>query len=138
MAVALEFINIIIPIANINRCRSIGGFEGYLQLESHSIGEIIWHDDYLVREGVMNPFDIEDMIDTWAERGLNPITEIGSDRTFKDLCVIDSLNGLTLPCSWIHVNLKEQVAWLKDKPKGQIIGRDSGEHGGIPFVASFE
>jgi len=63
MAIKLEFINLIIPIMHIMRCTSIGGFKGYLKTESHNIGHIIWYDDYLVREGAMNPMDIGDMID---------------------------------------------------------------------------
>lgn len=136
MAIVLEFINVIIPINNIDRCKSIGGFEGYLELEGHNIGETIWYDDHLVREGAMNPMDVEDIIDIWAERGLNPVVGSGSEKRFKDLCVIDSFGGLTLPCNWIEFDSKEHVAWHEDKPRGKIVGPGRGRNEGILLVPS--
>jgi hypothetical protein len=72
-------------------------------------------------------------VNEWKRRGLSPAVEVHGIRRWNDLCVVDSRNGLTLPCEWIEVDLDEQIAWLKGTPRGEVSGRPSGEHGGIPL-----
>ena len=136
MAIELEFINIIIPISNIEKCSSIGGFKGFLELEDHNLGKTVWYDNYLFREGAMNPFDVEEMIETWTKRGLLTMEGIGEARRFVDICVIDSMNGLTLPCGWIEHDLNIGVAWHGDDPGGSIVGPVGGKRDGIPIDPS--
>ena len=127
MAVKLEFINVIIPIKNIERCASIGGFKGFLEMTKGLLDEIDWYDEYLYRTGVMNPLDMVDIVEDWRDYGLVPVRDKAGVKKWGDLCVIDTSNGLTLPCDWIEVDLKERCAWLKGTAKGKRIGRKSGE-----------
>ena len=126
MAVKLEFINILIPVRNIERCASIGGFKGYLERRVGLLGEIEWHDEHLFRTGVMNPMEIGDVVDEWEEYGLTPVIEEGGTRKWGDICVVDSAGGPTLPCDWIEFDLAERCAWLKGTAKGTVVGRASG------------
>ena len=132
MAVKLEYINVIIPIKNIERCASIGGFKGFLEITGWLLGEIDWYDQYLYRTGAMNPLDIDDIVEECLGYGLVPVTKKAGKKMWGDLCVVDTAYGLTLPCDWIEVDLKGRCAWMKGKPKGKMRGRKSGEsHEGI-------
>lgn len=126
MAVSLEFINIIIPIANIERCVALGGFEGLLQREGNCIGSTDWYDAHLYRTGAMNPLDLGSIIQDWQGMGLTPFKEVLGQRKWNDLCVIDSLTGLTLSCDWIEFDLQKQCAWLRGTTPGEIVGRADG------------
>ncbi len=127
MAVKLEFINILIPVENIERCASIGGFKGFLGMKEGLLGEIDWYDEHLYRTGVMNPLEIEEIVDDWKVYGLTPVIEEAGVRKWNDICVVDSAGGLTLPCDWIEFDLDERCAWLKGTAKGTAVGRASGE-----------
>ena len=57
MAVALEFLNLVIPIKKIEQHYE-GGWEQYLDDHQHLIGRRIWFDDHLMRDGAMSPGDM--------------------------------------------------------------------------------
>jgi hypothetical protein len=122
MAVALEYLSIVVPIRKIDRCKSLGGFRGFLRSQGFPGLGAQWHDEFLFREGAMNATDIEVMIAVWKNRGLKPTRREDGSLYWKDLCVIDCFNGSTLPCRWIEVDLKNRCAWLKNTPKGEICG----------------
>ena len=65
MAVALEFLNLVIPIEKIEQ-HYPGGWGRYLDDHKNLIGRRIWFDDYLLRDGAMNPKDMSDFIDEWV------------------------------------------------------------------------
>lgn len=100
MAVELEFINLIIPIEKIEKYYP-GGFNKYKKDNSQAIGRRIWYDNLIVRDGAMNPMDIEYLIKEWEQYGLVGIVEIEGIKQWKDLCVVDFLIGITLPCKWL-------------------------------------
>ena len=50
MAVALEFINLIVPIALINQ-KFPGGWEKCLEEHKHLVGGRVWYDDHIKRWG---------------------------------------------------------------------------------------
>ena len=70
MAVALEFLNLVIPIEKIKQ-HYPGGWGRYLDDHNNLIGRRIWFDDYLLRDGAMNPKDMSDFIDEWVGFGLH-------------------------------------------------------------------
>lgn len=51
---------------------------------------------------------------------------------WEDLCVVDVFKGPTLPCNWLGFDRGNKsglsYAWLLGKPKGELVGRDSGEY----------
>ena len=65
MAVALEFIDFIVPIAVIKE-KYPGGWEQCLKDHSDVIGGRVWHDEYLLRDGSMGSSGIEYLIEKWT------------------------------------------------------------------------
>jgi hypothetical protein len=122
MAVQLEYVSVIVPISNIARCRRFGGFEGFIASREDFLGMVLWHDEHLLREGAMNPSDARGIVHFWADQGLQPTEEIRGERMWKDLCVVDLMEGPTLPCPWIEWDKANQTAWLKGSPKGETVG----------------
>ncbi len=120
MVVKLEFINLLIPIANIKKCSDF-------DISKDSCRDIEWFDQYIYRTGAMNPYDIDDIVEEWISRGLSPVVEETDVKKWSDLCVVDTYAGLTLPCDWIEVNLDERCAWFKDVEKGTAVGPENRE-----------
>lgn len=65
MTIYCEFINLIIPISNIESVYT-GGFIKFKEdnATGFNIG-VLWHDDYLFREGAMNFSSLELRIKNW-------------------------------------------------------------------------
>jgi hypothetical protein len=122
MAVALDVLSVVIPIKIIDKCRGLGGFRGFLQSREFPGHGAAWYDEFLFREGAMNPMDLEFILAGWKDRGLKATGRKHGNIYWKDLCVVDFFDGPTLPCDWIEVNIEEHCAWLKGTPKGAIRG----------------
>lgn len=58
MAIALEFIDFVVPISVI-REKYPGGWEQCLKDHRQLIGGRVWFDAHLFRDGAMNPLDIK-------------------------------------------------------------------------------
>jgi hypothetical protein len=124
MAVRLEFINLLIPIKNID-AHYPGGFKKFREDNRSLLGGRLWHDDHLLRDGAMNPRDMESLVGYWKELGLVPLAQIDGKQHWQDMCVVEELaGGPTLPCSWIAIDMTERSACLKDAPRGKAVGRD--------------
>ncbi len=127
MALFLKFISVVIPIEIIeNKCKSIGGLKGVLELNKKWVGKKILYDEYLYKDGAMDYDDIETIIGFWKEQGLVPTERKNNQEQWKDLCVVDIgyRNGVTLPCEWIEYEAQEGgvgIAWLKGKQRGNLI-----------------
>ena len=127
MAVALEFIDFIVPIIVI-REKYPGGWEQCLKDHERLIGGRVWYDDYLLRDGAMNPNDIESLIDEWTALGFQPMEERDGNRAWKDVCVVESMfGGPTLPCEWLALAGEANSAYLKGTDPGSIVGRKRHE-----------
>ena len=123
MAVALEFIDFIVPIAVI-REKYPGGWEQCLKDHERLIGGRVWYDDHLLRDGAMNPHDIESLIDEWTALGFQPMEEIDGERRWKDVCVVESMfGGPTSPCEWLAIGEDGCSAYLKGTDPGAIKSR---------------
>lgn len=123
VAVALEFINFIVPIFVI-KMKYPGGWGQCLKDHDDLIGETLWYDDYLLRNGAMSSVGIEDLVKYWTELGLTPISIVEGKRTWSDCCVIEHMfGGLTLDCSWIGITEDGRAAFLKGTEPGSIVGR---------------
>ena len=121
MAIQLECINFIVPIETIKQ-KYPGGWQQCLTDHKNLIGGRVWYDDYLFRDGAMNPRDIQRLVDEWQELGFK--THEGGENPSKwaEVCVVESfLGGATLPCEWIEV--EDEIAFIKEKPKGATFGR---------------
>ena len=123
MAVSLEFIDFIVPIAAIKQ-KYPGGWDQCLKDHENLIGGRVWFDEHLLRDGSMNPGDIEFLIEEWTDLGFQPTEEIDGQRVWKDCCVVESMfGGATLPCDWLEIRDDGRSANLKGTDPGQIVGR---------------
>ena len=124
MALALSFISVVIPIETIERkCKDVGGFERILELNKKWIGKKILYDKYLYKDSAMGVDDISLIIQFWKRQKLIT-TETKDEKTYwKDLCVVDMVDGLTMPCSWLEYDRETFSVWLKGKPKGKLVKR---------------
>lgn len=120
MPVYLEFINLIVPIEKIER-HYPGGFSQFKIDNQSSLGGRIWFDEFIVRDGAMNPMDMEFLVKSWEQYGLIGIEKNNGNKQWKDMCVVDTLRGPTLPCEWlIH---KQDSAWHVHDHSGLVVDR---------------
>ena len=123
MAVALEFLNLVIPIKKIEQHYG-GGWEQYLDDHEQLIGRRLWFDDHLLRDGAKDPKDMSKLIDEWVDIGLRTIEETNGKPRWVDCRVIASIfNAPKLPCNWVQLSPNGWSASLKGHPPGEIVGR---------------
>jgi hypothetical protein len=124
MAVALEFISLIIPIQNIDKVYQ-GGFERYKIDNAEAIGRNVWYDEYLLRDGAMGWDDIEVMLEEWKNRGLELVKMVDGHNEWLEVCVLYDFDGPSLPCDWIVSEYFSFQARLKGVPIGRLVNRDN-------------
>lgn len=124
MAVELRCFSVIVPIERIDRSRHPHGFEGLRQHVADSLGKTCWHDEHLLCEMAVSPGIVEATCRFWENQGLQPMGFADGRHFWKDLCVIDYYQGLTLPCDWIEVDEREHVAWHAHYSKGATVRGD--------------
>jgi hypothetical protein len=95
MAINLEMINIIIPISKVIVCVGLSKFNAMSEFG-------LSHDDYLYRIGAMNTFDVEQIIQYWKQKGLKLTGKRKGSEYWRDICVVDTFEGPTLPCDWLE------------------------------------
>lgn len=121
MAVALECINIIVPIWVIQR-RYLGGWNQYRRDNEQIIGGRIWYDDHLVRDGALNTFDIEMLLAQLKQAGVKLHKRQRGELLWNECCVVSTLGGPTLACDWLKMSNDGSSVHLKDQPAGRIVG----------------
>jgi hypothetical protein len=88
------------------------------------VGGRVWFDEHLLRDGAMNPRDIDSSVDEWRELGFEPTEERNGQRIWKDCCVVQSLlRGPTLQCDWLEISEDDRTAYLKGTEPGEVAGR---------------
>jgi hypothetical protein len=122
MAIALEFIDLVIPVALI-RDRYPGGWEACVRDHESLIGRRVWFDEFLWRDGALTVADIEARVSGWAVLGFRPTTARGPERRWDDLCVINAdTRGSILACPWIEIDAAAKVAWYTGTARGEWVG----------------
>ncbi len=122
MAIHVQFYNILIPIAVIENCKDIGGFQGILDFhKQQGTSKRILYDEYLFSDRAMSPSDVETIAKFWEKQGLAWTEKRDGKEYWKDLCVVSCIEGPTLPCKWIEYDRNSRCAWMKGTPKGKII-----------------
>lgn len=123
MAVMLEFIDLIVPIATI-REKYPGGWGGCLNDHQDVLGGRVWHDDHLFRDGAMSPEGMAALVQHWARMGFQT-SEVKKGKTvWKDLCVVEGMfGGATRECDWLTVDCEQRIAYLKGTDPSEIVGR---------------
>ena len=124
MAIIIRFLGVVIPIANVEKCKEVGGFKGILEKEKEWVGKKILYDNLLYKDGAMGSGDIEDIVDFWEKQGLVSSETKDGKIYWKDLCVVDCIGGPTMPCEWLKYEAYDgggMCVWLKDEYMGRII-----------------
>ncbi len=123
MAVFLEHLNVLVPVAAIRESAYPGGFDGLLHDRAVELGLTLWHDGYLLREGALTQDEVESVLDFWKGHGLMPTHRVRGILEWKDLCVIDAESaGLSLPCAWIELDSEGRSAFLRGQEPGPLVG----------------
>jgi hypothetical protein len=130
VAIALEFIDVVLPIARIRETYP-GGWDQCLLDHARLLGRRIWFDRHLFRDGATRPADARALVDGWAALGFEPTGRRRGALYWKDLCVIDSRHGgPTLPCDWLGYDARERTAHLAGTDPGALAWR------GLPALGS--
>jgi len=125
MAVQLEFIDFIVPIALI-RAKYPGGWEQCLKDHERLIGGRVWYDEHLFRDGSMGPQGIEVLLEEWSKLGFEPLITVDGERVWHECCVVEHMfGGPTRPCSWLAMTEDGAAAYLKGTEPGKTAGRES-------------
>jgi hypothetical protein len=123
VAIALEFIDIIVPIARIRECYP-GGWEQCALDYAALLGRRVWYDRHLLRDGAMTPSDAQVLVEGWGALGFEPTGMRGKAVYWKDLCVVDSLRcGPTHPCDWLALDASTRTAHLGGTEPGPLAWR---------------
>lgn len=93
MALECGYINLVIPIRNIEKHYS-GGFEQYKKDKGK-----MEHDNYIVMRSAMEMEDIELIARECESLGLVGIVEKQGIKQWQDFCIVDVVP--TLPCEWL-------------------------------------
>ena len=124
MAIRLQFINLVIPLASLERVLAEqGGFQGFIQAQRSLLGEMVWHDAYLCRvEGAMNWAEVEDIVTRWEAYGLQGLVGVAPQQWWKDLAICASRRGPTFPCDWLQYDADDNCVYLSGTSKGEVPG----------------
>ena len=119
MSIKSEFINFIVPIETI-RAKYPGGWEQCLLDHAPLLKGRCWHDDYLFRDGAMNPMDMKSLAERWQEMGFVMTKEVNGQTQWADFCVYEQIFGSAYVCDWLVDAPDGAVAHIND-PNPEII-----------------
>lgn len=114
MAVVVEFLNMIIRVAEIEK-KYLGGWEkcredtGCNERESAS-----WSDGELLRIGTMSEITLQLMSDDWTSMGFKGLAGRGDKKKWKDFCQFGSMTGPVF-CDWLSFDEKKGTVSLVKK-----------------------
>lgn len=121
MAVRLEFINLIVPVATLDRLSREQG--GFARVYAPLAGDMLWHDAHLCRvDGAMHWPDLDDMLARWEAQGLQGLVGVAPHQWWKDLAVCASRRGPTFPCDWLSYDAVDNCVYLAGTVKGDVAG----------------
>ena len=129
MAIALEFFDLVIPVARIRESYP-GGWEQCLTDFAGRVGQRVWYDQHLFRDGAMSLDDMRELVEGWTVLGFEAIGKrppghpAAKRPYWKDVCVVDwARGGPTHPCDWLQVDLAGRTAHLAGTDPGPLAWR---------------
>src|SRR5882724_8845109 len=124
MAIRLQFVNLVIPVATLERALAgQGGFRKFIESQGPLLNEMVWSDAYLCCvDGAMDWSLTEDMVARWEAHGLQGLVGVAPHQWWKDLAICASGRGATFPCDWLQYDAKENCVYLNGTPKVEVIG----------------
>ena len=124
MAVALEFIDFIIPRRVIEE-KYKGGWPQFLEDFDNCIGSSAWYDEHLFRYGTMCPQHADDFLKTCEGWGFEVSAEENGNPVCKDVCVVEIMwGGPKMSCDWLEIDYKAQTAYLAGTEPGPVSYQD--------------
>lgn len=122
MALMLEGVSIIIPIAKLKKSRDIQNVEQFLRDQSNNPG--CWFDSHLFRyPGGMNQLDVMLALDFMKSQGFMLTRKYNGIEHWQDVCVVDVLSGATMPCRWLEYDVVRHIVWLAGTAPGDTVGQ---------------
>ena len=123
VAIALEFIDLVIPIARIRESYP-GGWEQCIRDYAALLGRRVWYDQHLFRDGAMSPLEAQALVEGWTVLGFEPTGTRREALYWKDLCVVDWVEGgPTLACDWLTFDRSSRTAHLAGAEPGPLTWR---------------
>lgn len=108
MAIGLQCLNLIIPVARIAQVWP-GGFAAFWC--AHGAQPRLWHDGGLLRDGALCLSALQQQLAWWQRRGIGLA---GTGAADPDLCVVDVQRGvISSPCRWLELDLSQARARLR-------------------------
>ena len=114
MAIHCEFVDFIIPISKIDLVYP-GGFKTFKKEHIKGFSRRLKDDNFIFRDGAMNPMDIQNLVNKWEGMGVKGIAEINGQKQWVDFCVVEGMfGGPTLPCDWLEYDNDNNCVYLKN------------------------
>ena len=111
MAVAIEFLNMIIPVALIDK-KYPGGWQKCREDTGCDLPEsACWTDGELLRLGTMSEMTLQVMGDEWALMGFKGFSGTAGKKNWKDYCQFSSSAGPEF-CDWLSFDEKSGTVSL--------------------------
>lgn len=108
MAIALECLNLVIPVRRIARVWP-GGFAAFWQ--RHGWQARLWHDGRLLRDGAMHLQELQQVLAWWQQHGIGLAAGNHGD---SDVCLVDVQRGvISADCRWLELDLSRAQARLR-------------------------
>jgi hypothetical protein len=114
MAIAMEYINIVVPKAVI-----AAKYPGGVAQCQKEYGPSFLEDEYLTRGGAMIWFDGQRIIRHLEQFGIRYLDENGKS---VEIVVVDMIKGPTTPCDWVEFDSGKDGprCWLRGTPPGEL------------------
>lgn len=131
MAIAIEFVSLVIPIPCIKE-KYPGGWDEFIADNTQRIGKIVWYDNHLCHaDGTMDSGDIDYLIEKWTDLGFDATEDIDGKTVWKDFCVFSSFGGSDHICTWLCLDPCRRIAWLAGTEPGLVVSRKDHEKDSI-------
>lgn len=119
MAVALIYMNFLVPIQTI-REKYPGGWEQCLKDHEQEISRgRVWFDEHLFHDGAMDPGMIDSFIASWEKRGFAVTREVAGQTAWADMCCIEH-RGHRMP-DWLELGPNGTSAYRAGTEPGEIV-----------------
>ena len=131
MAIALEFLDLVIPIARIHESYPGGWHQCLIDFDT-LIGGRVWYDQHLFRDGAMGREEMKKRVEGCAVIGFEVTAtrrrgtgrQARTETYWKDVCVVDwARGGTTLHCDWLQVDTAARTAHLAGTDPGPLAWR---------------
>jgi hypothetical protein len=132
VAIGLEYIDLVIPIARIRETYP-GGWKQCVRDYAALLGRRVWYDRHLFRDGAMCLSQAQRLVEGWAVLGFEPTGMRGQRRYWKDVCLVDwRRGGPTRPCDWLAFDRSTRTAHLAAADPGSVAWRGRPQPDGDP------